>query len=204
MPEIQAPTNARERSRIETRRRLLEQGAELFARQGVTDTRAVDIAQAAGVAVGTLYLHYKDKNGLLRAILFSRVEELLTPLRALAERFPEDVTEAVRTHSEIMVRFVEENNQFSRIFFDPEAEHTDISTEIIEYLVSMQEERLREGLAKGFFPADLDPVVSAQAIVGMIVHVLRWWTRHPDQASRETIIETLTRLRVSGLYLIEE
>ena len=41
--------NARDRSRIETRRRLLETGMDLFARQGVAATRASDVAAEAGV-----------------------------------------------------------------------------------------------------------------------------------------------------------
>jgi len=45
--------NARERSRVETRRRLIEKGTELFAENGVAETRALDIAQAAGVAHST-------------------------------------------------------------------------------------------------------------------------------------------------------
>jgi len=193
-------TNARERSRIETRRRLIEKGTELFAQQGVSETRATDIARAAGVAVGTLYLHFKDKHDLLRHILFEGLEELLASLRELNENPPPRIEDAVRRHTEIMVRFAEERPMLCRVLFDPESVRTNVSTEISEYLASMQEKRLREAIAQGLSPQSMNPPVAAQAVVGMFVRVLDWWTRNPDQATREALVETLTRFRLSGLY----
>lgn len=193
--------NARERSRVETRRRLIEKGTELFSTKGIAATRAVDIARAAAVAVGTLYLHFKDKQGLLRAILFEGVEELLESLRGLASVPLEDVTKAVRAHTELMVRFAEEHTALCRILFDPESVRSNVSIEITEYLVSMQEKRLREGVDQGVFPHDMDIRVASHASVGMLINVLDWWTKNPEQADRRTVIDTLTRLRV-GLYRV--
>ncbi len=192
--------NARERSRTETRRRLIEKGTELFSDQGVANTRASDIAYAAGVAVGTLYLHFGDKSGLLRTILFEGVEELLISLRTLAEAPPEALPQGVHKYTEIMVGFAEEHPMLCRILFDPECMRTKVSTEIHEYLISMQEKRLREGIAQGLFSPALEPTVAAHAIVGMFVRVLDWWTRNYDKASREAVIETLTLIRFSGIY----
>jgi AcrR family transcriptional regulator len=178
----------------------MDKGAELFATGGVADTRAADIARAAGVAVGTLYLHFKDKHDLLRAILFEGVEELLASLRELTDHPPPQAAEAVRRHSEIMVRFAEERPMLCRMLFDPEAVRTNVSTEINEYLASMQEKRLREGMEKGLIPGDLEPRVAALAVVGMFTQVLDWWTRNPGVIPREVVVDTLTRLRLSGLY----
>jgi len=198
--DVPVVTNARERSRSETRRRLMEAGASLFSERGVADTRASDIAKAAGVAVGTLYLHFKDKRGLLREILFEGLEELLSSLRELAERPPRDLGQSVRTYTEIMVTFAEEHPVICRVLFDPECVRTQVSSEITEYLVSMQEKRLREGIEQGLFSPGLDPLVAAHAVVGMFVQVLDWWLRNRDKAGREAVVETLTRLRLSGMY----
>ncbi len=192
--------NARDRSRIETRRRLLETGLDLFAKQGVADTRASDIAAASGVAVGTLYLHFKDKQGLLRAILYEGMEELMAALQQLAVSPGPDPAATVRAHTETLVRFAESHPGLCRILFDPEAVRTNISTEITEHLASMQEHRIREGIAKGFVPSSIDPVVAAHGVVGMLLQVLDWWTRTPGVAMADTVIETLTRLRLSGIY----
>ena len=193
--------NARDRSRIETRRRLLQAGADLFARHGVADTRASDIAQASGVAVGTLYLHFKDKQGLLRALLFEGVEELMQALQQLAQSPAPDPAAAIRAHTEILVRFAESRPGLCRILFDPESIRTNVSTEITEHLVAMQEQRLREGSDQGKVPPAIDPLVAAHAVVGMLVQVLNWWSRNPDAVPVDRVIETLTRLRLSGIHL---
>jgi AcrR family transcriptional regulator len=198
--DVERTPNARDRSRMETRRRLLESGRELFAKQGVADTRASDIAKTSGVAVGTLYLHFKDKQGLLRAILYEGMEELMAALQQMAQSPAPDPAAAVRAHTEILVRFAESHPGLCRILFDPESVGTNISTEITEHLVSMQEHRLREGTAKGIVPSCIDPVVAAHGMVGMLLQVLDWWARNPGAATADSVIETLTRLRLSGLY----
>jgi AcrR family transcriptional regulator len=47
------------------RRALLAAARELFARQGYEDTTIAEIAQAAGVAVGTVYLYFQNKHDIL-------------------------------------------------------------------------------------------------------------------------------------------
>ena len=191
--------NARERSRVETRRRLIEEGLRLFAAQGISHTRTADIAQAAGVAVGTLYLHFKDKRGLLRGILFEGVAELMAPLQALAAAPPDNVTEMVRQHTAVMVNFAAQRRDICRVLFDPESVKLNVSPEIIDYLVNMHEHRLHESMARGLLPESINPPVAARAIVGMLVKVLDWWTANPDTITPEQLIEDLTRLRVSGI-----
>ncbi len=198
-----APINARERSRLETRKRLLTKGTELFAAQGIAHTRTSDVAEAAGVAVGTLYLHFKDKRGLLREILFSGIDELLRALLALADHPMEEARKAVRIHAETMVSFTEENPALCRILFDPEATNLQVSTEIIDYLVQIQEKRLHEEKSNGHIRDTLDPAVTAQAMVGMCVQVLAWWIRNPEKATRKDVINTLSSLRLTGLYTSE-
>jgi AcrR family transcriptional regulator len=197
--ELPAPVNARERSRVETRRRLLHEGQRLFALQGVGKTRTADIARAAGVAVGTLYLHFSDKRGLLRAILFEGIEELLEPLHALAAAPPATPSEAVSLHTRIMVEFAAKRRDFCRVLFDPESVQLEVSPEIIAYLVSMHEQRLRESIARGLLSESIHPAVTAHAVVGMLVKVLDWWTSNPGTLTQEELIENLTRLRVSGI-----
>lgn len=49
--------------------RILSAARSLFAERGFEDTAMSDVATAAGVAVGTIYLRYATKTDLLRAVL---------------------------------------------------------------------------------------------------------------------------------------
>ena len=67
--EVSRPAEtAAARSRRETRRRLVEAGTELFAREGLHGATSAQIARRAGVAAGTFYLHFRDKQDLFREI----------------------------------------------------------------------------------------------------------------------------------------
>lgn len=66
-----------------TRRKLLDAAQRLFTEKGFFETRASDIAQAAGVAHGTTFAHFGSKAGLLLQLLIGFTErrsELLVRL----------------------------------------------------------------------------------------------------------------------------
>ena len=75
--------------------RIREAAAELFARQGFRGTGLRQVAAAAGVAVGTVYAHYRDKAALLRSVAEEQAAVIgrrlapvhLTPGRPAAERW---------------------------------------------------------------------------------------------------------------------
>jgi AcrR family transcriptional regulator len=192
--------NARERSRLETRRRLIEAGTELFARRGFARTRAADISRQAGVAVGTLYLHFTDKEELLREILFHGFEEIHAVVRRIAETERQTVPESVRAHAEAVVGYAAEHPALFQILFSTEVASTAVGAELLGVLTAHQEERLREGMAGGYFRADLDPAVAAHVVIGMLTQVLHWWTQDPSRVSREVVVDTVTKLRLSGLH----
>jgi AcrR family transcriptional regulator len=70
----------REAIREETEARLVAAGEEVFSEQGVQAARVEDIAERAGVAVGTLYNYFGDREGLLSAIAKIRRAELVEML----------------------------------------------------------------------------------------------------------------------------
>ena len=59
------------------RQRILEAARKRFRYYGVRKTTMQEIARDAGVAVGTLYLYFKDKDDLLVALYEGVHEELL-------------------------------------------------------------------------------------------------------------------------------
>jgi len=68
----------------DTRERLLEAAAEVFAARGYDGTRVADIATAAGVSKGAMYAHYSSKADLLVAALREHGPRLLADVFAAA------------------------------------------------------------------------------------------------------------------------
>ncbi|MBX3226061.1 MAG: TetR/AcrR family transcriptional regulator [Labilithrix sp.] len=61
----------------ETRRRILDVARRHFERDGYEGASFRAIAEEAGVAIGTLSLHFGDKKGMLHAALYDDLEEAI-------------------------------------------------------------------------------------------------------------------------------
>lgn len=70
------------RRRLESRRKLLAAARELFVARGYEATRPQDIARVAGVANGTFYLHFKDKEDAFLAFADDAQTQLIEAYRA--------------------------------------------------------------------------------------------------------------------------
>ena len=69
-----------------TRRRILAATRTVLAEKGYLATRIEDIAKAAGVAKGTLYLYFKDKKALIMEVWKDFLEEGAAEMRAHRRR----------------------------------------------------------------------------------------------------------------------
>jgi AcrR family transcriptional regulator len=66
----------------QTRRRLLEVARDVFERDGYEGASIRAIAEAAGVATGTVFLHFADKRELLYSAIFDDLEATLSEVLA--------------------------------------------------------------------------------------------------------------------------
>ncbi len=83
-PSHHAPPRLRDRLREEAARAILAAAEEVFASEGL-QARMERIAEEAGVAVGTLYNHFEDRAALVRSLVRSRREDLLTRVDAAVQ-----------------------------------------------------------------------------------------------------------------------
>ena len=59
----------RAREKVGRREAILKAAKEVFARKGLLASTIDDVAQRAEVAKGTIYLHFKAKEDLFKALL---------------------------------------------------------------------------------------------------------------------------------------
>jgi AcrR family transcriptional regulator len=83
-PSETTPRPLRERLKEETAREIANAAEVVFAQKGVRAARMEEIAQKAGVAVGTVYNHFEDREALLEALIERRRAELVQRLDKLA------------------------------------------------------------------------------------------------------------------------
>ncbi len=190
------PTNnARQRSQEATRNRLLESAAQLFSVNGSKKTRTIDIARDAQVAVGTVYLHFKDKDALLKEVL----KVALARLKQEIAKYPPESSLLVENKMTALASFTEHFPHLAGVLFDGGNLATSPGKEAFDFLTASQERGLLEGVAQGYYRGDLHSGLAARAMVGSLVQVLSWWVKNPEVVTKQEVINTLTSLRLEGL-----
>ncbi|HEX7077054.1 MAG TPA: TetR/AcrR family transcriptional regulator [Candidatus Eisenbacteria bacterium] len=110
-----SPSGRRETKKTTTRRRLILAGRRLFSDVGLYEARIEDLTEIAGVAKGTMYLYFRNKDDLVRAVIAAGYEELSASIRECASgenSFRVLLGRIVRTYA----RFFSENPDMMRIF----------------------------------------------------------------------------------------
>jgi len=194
-----ARESAGERSRAQTRERLLAAGLALFAERGLHGVTSHDVAARAGVAAGTFYLHFKDKRELLRVIAAETIA-LLRERLDHATRPARDARAGVEAFSEALLSFADEHREHVRILFSRDGDAAAVQADVLSELAASIAQARRQRIAAGELSAELDPDVLSQALVGMLARVVAWWVEDPTRASRNTVARTLSRIQLSGTH----
>ena len=93
------PGKARRRGRRRKEERpqeILEAAFEEFAAHGYAATRLDDVAKRGGIAKGTIYLYFKDKQGLFRAVVRSLIHPALDTLAPFVRAFSGSAEDLLR------------------------------------------------------------------------------------------------------------
>jgi AcrR family transcriptional regulator len=203
--DVESDLNQRQIGKLKTRQDLLDAALELFAEKGFANTHASAIAERAGVAVGTIYLHFGSKNGLLRELLVEIANEIHARVESVYTTRPTDPPEELaRAHIEAMVQYIEENRQYAPFVLGYALSRHPIGTHILDLMIGQVEAHIREGQEAGSYRADIDPHLAARAEGSMNLGRLSWWAENPTLATREEIIDTLAKIRLSGLHATQE
>ena len=77
---------SRTRKTGDKRERIMEAAIRSFARKGYHEARIADVAREAGVAAGTIYLYFKNKDNLLISIFEEKVQRFIQEFRRWLSR----------------------------------------------------------------------------------------------------------------------
>src|SRR6266851_7196032 len=79
-----------ERRRAKVRAQLLEAARQVFLERGYQDATITEIVQIADVAMGTFYLHFRDKEELLVALAKDTLQMIRGQIHAAIEQHAEE------------------------------------------------------------------------------------------------------------------
>lgn len=183
----------RELQREQTRERLLTEGEQEFIRGGFRDASTAAIAKAAGVAHGTVFLHFPTKEDLLSEIVLRHAQEAMNELHARAGA-TKDLESLLDAHLEVIARHEDFEVALAResaLLPGPLMRRVVIArTGIGHHLY----ERLRAGVEEGRYAETVDPTVALSFWFGTLQYHL---------AHRELFAPKAGLIRTRGAKLKE-
>src|SRR5918993_4371881 len=85
------PLRTADATKADKREAILRAAIDVFAERGFFTAQVADVARAAGVAAGTVYLYFRSKDDLLVSIFERTMREALTEGRGAVENVTDPV-----------------------------------------------------------------------------------------------------------------
>ncbi len=175
----------RETMRETVRVAILDAAEELIAKHGLYDAALVQIAKRAGVAVGTLYNYFNDRDDLIRGLFESRRKTLLPQLLAVIKAGVELPFEPrLRQFMRELLAAYESHRSFLKVAIENEHLKPRGSTTAQDLLAGVRD-IIAAGVREGAIAADkaeLLPLVITGAIKAVIVQRLQAGGQLTDDA----------------------
>ena len=190
--------------RTDKRVLITEAATEVFAEKGFRSSRVSDVAKRAGVADGTIYLYFKNKEDILLSIFEEKMDAVLAGLEVTLAGVQDPI---------------EKISCFARFHFDQLRTHR-AAAEVLQvelrlshkFLKDYRPEKLwaylaifgqisRDGQERGLFRRDIEPFVAMWSFFGAMDELAMQWilSRKNDRFSLETAADQVSGIFIRGL-----
>ena len=181
---------------------ILEAAVKIFARQGFHQSTVAQIAKEAGVADGTIYLYFKNKNDILVQFFSYRAKQVFVSFREAvdeAETSADKLRNLVRRHlaefqrdKDGAVVYQVETHQNSRL---AEAQIKEMS-KMYRDLIS---EIVEQGQQEGTIRRDLYVGLVKRFIIGAMDEVINTWLHSDGEYDLVSMADPLVELFLKGI-----
>jgi TetR/AcrR family fatty acid metabolism transcriptional regulator len=197
---VRAATNRIERNN--KYHQILEAAVKVFARQGFHQSTVAQVAKEAGVADGTIYLYFKNKDDILVQFFSFRAKQVFESFREevdRAETSSDKLRNLVRRHLAEFQRdrdgavvYQVETHQNSRL---AEAQIKEMS-KMYRDLIS---EIIEQGQQEGTIRKDLYVGLVKRFIIGAVDEVINTWLHSNGEYDLVSMADPLVELFMKGI-----
>lgn len=184
-PQVAPGSGPKEGGKYE---RILRGALEVFARKGFHEAKIAEIARTAGVADGTIYLYFKNKDDLLCSLFETTLEKINTDLRvelAQIDGTLDKIEHFVRyhlrlaQHSVALAVFITIEIRLNAKFMREYAK-----APLAEYLNQLGD-LIDRGKAEGVLRPEISTTVLKHAIFGALDQACHIWIINPNRQAED-------------------
>ena len=175
--------------------RILDAAIEVIAEKGFFHSRVSEIADRAGVADGTIYLYFKNKDELLMASIDSAFHRFIRRATAAVSDL-DDPREKLRQMAYLHLEGLGSNRSLA-IVFQTELRHSakflgQFSHNLLVEYFDVIKGVLREGQEAGVFRPDISITIAAHCFFGAVDEIVTTWILSDRDRDRDYHLSSLT------------
>lgn len=190
--------------RGEKRGRIIEAAIKVFAERGFHQARVTDIAALAGVADGTIYLYFRNKEDLLLTIFEEKMQEIIDGMRRELAGVA-DPLDRIRAFARYHFRLVRDERALAEVL---QIELRLSNKFLKEYrprplwnYLAIFAELVRAGQEAGSVRADVDPFTAKWAFFGALDELAMQWvlSRGKPRFNLDAAADTVADIFIKGI-----
>lgn len=187
--------------------RILEAAIKVFAEQGFHQATISQIAREAGVADGTIYLYFKNKDDIMVRFFDQRTKRAFSRFRVAVDRVDnarDKLTVLIRTHLEEF-----QLNRDMAVVYQAETHRNNRSCEeqirdMSKMYLDIVSEIVEQGQQEGLMRKDLYLGLVKRFIIGAVDEVINTWLHSHTDYDLTSMAEPLVDLFLRGVGNPEE
>jgi TetR/AcrR family fatty acid metabolism transcriptional regulator len=208
MPLHAVPRSARPKPRAAAdltsgpkRDALLRAAIDVFAERGYFNAQVADVARAAGVAAGTVYLYFRSKDDLLISIFERGMREALAEGKQVVEGVDDPVERLRRVARMHLARLGRDRNL--AVVFQVELRQSTkfmerFSSTLLRDYLGLLRNAFADGQRSGVFRADVKPTLAAKALFGALDEMATNWILSKRRYALDGDADAIVDLFVDG------
>lgn len=175
---------------------ILRAAIDVFANRGFFNAQVADVARAAGVAAGTVYLYFRSKDDLLVSIFERTMRETLAEGRDAVAHL-KDPADRLRCFARMHLRMLGRDRSLA-IVFQIELRQSvkfmeRFSTTLLRDYLGQIRSAIADGQQAGIFRADLNTTAAAKMFFGALDEMATNWIlsprRRPLEADADLVVD---------------
>jgi len=188
--------------KILKRESIIRSAIEVFSNKGFKAASISEIAQKAGVANGTIYQYFKNKEDLFFTIPIEKTKEFRSQLELHLEGISGPFNK-IRKFVWYFLYFLQANPEYARILMlEMRVSKSFVKTEAYDFLkksVSPVMNIIIEGQKEGLIRQDTDSYILRHLVLGTIEHIVSRWLLKGETYDIVEHHQAVSRLLIDGL-----
>ena len=188
--------------RADKRAAILRAAIDVFAARGFFNAQVADVARAAGVAAGTVYLYFKSKDDLLVSIFERTMKEAIADGKACVAPLTDPV-EQLRAVARVHLDRLGRDRNLAIVFQVELRQSTKFmerfSATLLRDYLGIVRAIVVAGQQAGMFRADLNPTLAAKLIFGGLDEMATNWILSRRKYSLVAEADSIVDVFVGGL-----